>query len=171
MSAVEGTWSGRLIDVGGFEGEVTLTLQGGRDKVEGMFDAMIAGQHHPTRIRGRVSGTQKGDPLSLRLDVGQTDTKITASLDSDVFKTRQGDRAACGVYAVSARQSSALMGGVISVRQAVADKPLSEGFVRSAVAQVQGGADTTPARAAPARKRRARGAPKRKTSKRRRSRS
>ena len=170
MDVVEGTWSGRLIDVGGFEGEVTLTLQGGKNAVEGIFDAMIAGQHHPTHIRGRVSGTQKGGTLSLRLDVGQTDAKITASLDGDVFKTRQGDRAACGVYAVSARQSSALMGGVISVRQVVADKPPREGFVRSAVATVQGGADASK-RAVPSPKRRARSAPKRKTSKSRRSKS
>lgn len=171
MDAVEGTWSGRLIDVGGFEGEVTLTLQGGKDAVEGLFDVMIAGQHHPTRLRGRVSGTQKGETLSLRLDVGQSQTTITASLEGEVFKTRQGDRAACGVYGVSARQPSPLMGGIISVREDVAGKPSREGFVRTAVAHVQGDVDATPKRVVPAPRRRARSAGTRKTGKSRRSKS
>lgn len=171
MDAVKGTWIGRLVDVGGFEGEVTLTLEGGKNAVEGVFDATIAGQHHPNRIRGRVSGTQKGDILSLLLDVGQRESKITVSLEGEVFKTRQGDLAACGRYAVSARQSSALMGGVISVRRTIPGKPPIDPFVRTAVAHIQGREDDAPPRAVSAPKPRARGTAKRKSAKSRRSKS
>lgn len=169
MAAVEGTWVGRLIDAGGFEGDITLTLEGEKDGVAGLFDALIAGQHHPTRIRGRVSGTQKRDGLSLRVDMGQSEAKTAIAIKVDLFKTRQGTPAACGVYAVSAR-SSALMGGVISVRQSAADKQQDAGFVRTAVAHIPANAGT-PNTPAPAPKRGGRTAkPKTRTSKSRRSR-
>ena len=170
MDVVEGTWIGRLIDVGGFEGEVTLTLQGGKGAVEGVFEAVIDGQHYPTRLRGRVSGAQKGNSLALVLDVGQRDTKVAVSLDGDVFKTRRGDLAACGVYAVSARQSSALMGGVISIRHATPGKAPVDNF-RTGIAEVQGSDSDAAPRAAVAAKPRARSAAKPKGTKSGRSKS
>jgi hypothetical protein len=138
METVKGSWSGRLVDAGGFEGTVNLSLREGRGAVEGVFDAAIDGQHRPTHMRGMVSGSLKGAQLVLTLDTGDKDAPVSVSFAGAVFATRSGELGACGRYAVSARRFSPLLGGVISIRLASSEKRVDNLLTRSAVATVLG---------------------------------
>jgi hypothetical protein len=142
MDKVEGTWVGRLIDIGGFEGQVHLTLKESKAAVEGVFEAAIDGQHRPTQLRGKVAGKRTASKVVLKLDLGQADAgAVTVSLEGEVFATRSGERAVCGRYAVSARRSTPLVAGVISLRQPSARLHPDEGLTtRTVVATVAGGA-------------------------------
>lgn len=149
MEKVEGAWVGRLIDVGGFEGQVNLTLQKSKGALEGYFDAAIDGQHRPVRIRGKISGKQTGSEVVLMLDLGQQDSTVAISLEGDVYSTRRGELAVCGRYAVSTRRNSPLMAGVISLRQPTTDARPDEGLVRSVVANIGTGVQQPAAPAGP----------------------
>jgi len=155
MKNLKGSWSGRLVDVGGFEGTVSLSLREGRGVVDGVFDAALDGHHRPIPLRGLVAGRLKGAQLSLRLDLGEKGAPVSVTFEGDVFDTRRGEVGVCGRYVVAARRSSPLLGGVISLRQA---SPLGRGpdlLTRSTVATVLGAAgEPIAARAARTRARR-----------------
>ena len=138
MQTLEGSWSGRLVDIGGFEGTLTLSLRDRGGLVEGIFDAAIDGQHRPTRMRGMVNGQLKGAQLNLMLDTGDKEAPVSVSFVGSVFDTRRGDAGACGRYIVSARRFSPLMGGVITLRRAARDKREDDVLTRSTVAPVIG---------------------------------
>lgn len=135
-------WQGRLMDVQGFEGELTLDLRGPRGKdnaVEGTFDASIGVNHHSSRQQGKVSGTATKSGLKLRLMV-QADPPLSIELDAGVHGLRDGGQGLCGTYSISTRGHSALQEGVavlssgrrptsvaIEPSRGTADKPTTGG--------------------------------------------
>lgn len=107
-------WQGRLMDVQGFEGEVTLDLRGPRGKdnaVEGTFEAAIGVNHHSSLQQGKVVGKASKSRLNLRLTV-HADPPLTIELDAGVQSLRDGGRGLCGTYSIQTRGHSALQEGV-----------------------------------------------------------
>jgi len=148
-----GSWTGQLIDIGGFEGQITLTLRGNEGTVDGLFDALIEGQHRPTRMHGVVTGRLANRKFLLRLDSNPKESAASVQFEGALFETRRGVPALCGRYLVSARQSSALLGGVMCARQPVPMDKDENVSVRSASPMTRGGATLQRVERAPAKKR------------------
>jgi hypothetical protein len=113
------SWSGQLIDIGGFEGQVALTLRISSSNVEGVIDVTIASHHHPIRMQGLVTGKVANRRLLLKFEPNQKEAGVAVQFAGHLFSTRRGALALCGSYSVSERQPSALMGGVLSAQQSI----------------------------------------------------
>lgn len=147
-NAMRGSWNGQLIDIGGREGQITFTLRGTEKSVAGVFDVLIFGQHHPTRIHGVVTGKLTSKNLSLKLDTNQKESSVAVQFEGCLTLSATGGWSTCGRYAVTSRQSAALIGGVMSARQIVAPRKGENVARREVTATLEAG---RPPRAAAAR--------------------
>lgn len=131
MANLNGTWTGRLIDVAGLEGSVGLTLRGRGGRVSGTFTATIPTQHEGVRATGKVSGATKGDKVELVVELEEAPVKIT--LRGDAFDCRDGGLGMKGTYDVAARRFSPLAGGVVVLHR---PKKLRNGALPANAARV-----------------------------------
>jgi len=145
-TAVRGSWNGQLIDIGGREGQISFTLQGNEGAVAGVFDALIAGQHHPIRIHGVVTGKIARKAIYLKLDSNAKESQVAVQYEGCLRQGPNGGWSTCGRYGVSSRRAAALIGGVMSARQVVAPRK-GENVARRDVTAMPGAAQ--PTRAAP----------------------
>ncbi len=124
---VSGLWSGRLIDVRGFEGELTLLLQARRGSVSGTIEAAVGATHVSQRQRVHIKG-KIGDAPVVRLE-GVVDEKagVEIVLDLEVFDLTGGGSGMRGTYQVVARSFSPLRAGVVA---AAKDRPIPAEEVR-----------------------------------------
>jgi hypothetical protein len=110
---VSGTWTGRLIDIRGYEGEISLQLTGRRGAVHGSATAAIGATHESERWRLKLSGEYGDDRVQLSGMVDE-ETGPEISLDVTIFELAGGGEGMRGTYKVSPRKFSALRTGVIS---------------------------------------------------------
>jgi hypothetical protein len=111
--SVQGRWTGRLIDVLGFEGELSLDLTQEKrtSAVTGTFIVELAGQHASVRRRGSVRGGLEKDRLVLTVDVKE-EPSAQIELTGDLLRLAEGGVGLCATYSVSARRFASLQGGV-----------------------------------------------------------
>lgn len=116
---VEGRWRGRLVDVQGFEGELSLELQRATGGFVGSFRAAIGGQHETMQRDGAVRGALEKDRLRLVVETGEQEP-VTIQLDGQLIALRDGGVGLAGTYEVATRGFSPLKGGIISANK---DRP------------------------------------------------
>jgi len=121
--SIQGKWSGRLIDVRGFEGEVILNLKQDRKggDITGTCDAMIGVNHASSSFHGEVKGGITKDNLKLSV---QADKKgeVIIHLQGQVSQMKEGGVGLKGTYDVGVRGFSPLGGGIICANL---NKPLT----------------------------------------------
>ncbi len=110
--AISGTWTGRLIDVGGFEGELSMHLRARRGAVRGAATAEIGVGHTSERRRLVLRGEYSGDDVKLVGAIEKAEVEIV--LSCRVFKLARGGWGMRGTYEVSARGFSPLRAGVVA---------------------------------------------------------
>ena len=117
---MRGTWTGRMLDLQGFEGEITLRLDRGEKSgaVMGLFDVAIGSHHDSVRQRGTVDGRLAGDRLVLFLKVGE-DGAIRIAVEGRVWQLHDGGTGLCATYDVASRAFSPLRGGVLALNTGV----------------------------------------------------
>ena len=109
---LDGVWTGQLVDVRGFKGEITLNLSDDKKgALKGHYRAVIVGQHEPVLGRGEVAGTSARDKLKLTLSSREKDVKM--GFDGDLIALRDGGIGMRGSYQLSARGFSPLQTGVV----------------------------------------------------------
>ena len=107
-----GSWTGELVDVHGFRGELRLDLAyGGEGAVKGEYSVSVATEHDTLTRRGEVSGTSARGRVKLALSMREPPVKM--GLDADVIPLRGGGLGLRGTYQVSARAFSPLEGGIV----------------------------------------------------------
>ena len=112
MPAISGSWDGRFIDVGGFEGTLQLYLKEGRGKVDGRYVVSVLDEHGPIDDEGGIKGTVDGERVQLTFSSKQgQDVRI--SFVGQVFACRNDGLGIKGVYDIAARRFSPLGGGVL----------------------------------------------------------
>lgn len=112
MAKVSGRWIGRLVDAAGYEGSITLDLRQRRTNVRGGYEVQLVAQHGTPVSAGSVEGDLDGDQLKLRLlPSGPHDPEV--EMRGDVFECL-GGVGMKGVYDVSPRAYSPLLGGVVA---------------------------------------------------------
>lgn len=113
MADLNGTWTGRLIDICGFEGDITLHLEESRGSVRGRADVRVHTQHELDTYRVPLAGeVGERDRLVLKGSAGEK-TGVDFGIDAVVFEPESGGVALRGTYDVAARQFTALRGGVV----------------------------------------------------------
>lgn len=117
---MRGTWTGRMVDLQGFEGEITLRLERGEKSgtVMGWFDVAIGGHHDSIRRRGTVEGRQTDDRIVLNLEVGD-EKAARIAVDGRVWALNSGGTGLCATYDVAAKSFSPLRGGVLALSTGV----------------------------------------------------
>jgi hypothetical protein len=105
----KGTWTGKLVDVQGFEGDVRLRLSGKGEALRGTFAASLLTQDDPVALRGTVSGKLVRGRIRLSFEAEE----FSASFDAKLLDLAAGGEGACGTYEVSARGFSPLRGGIV----------------------------------------------------------
>lgn len=113
---VAGTWRGRLIDIRGFEGEITLRLDGEGGAVKGVVDAAIGATHSSEVRRLAVTGKIDEDRLTLE---GEAADGVGIGIDARLFALTGGGVGLRGTYEVAARAFSPLRAGVIAASTGV----------------------------------------------------
>jgi hypothetical protein len=111
--AIAGTWRGRLIDVRGLEGELTLELSANRGRAKGIANAAIGATHETERRRVKLQGKYGDDALTL-FGVVDERAEVDLAIDVKIFELAGGGHGMCGTYRVSARSFSPLRAGVIA---------------------------------------------------------
>lgn len=121
--SVEGKWTGRLIDVQGFEGELTFELREEKKGQElyGSFDVTLAGTHAPIRQEGSIRGTRERGRLVLVVLMlqGEKRQPVSIRLEGDAKALKEGGIGLCATYDVSVKGFSPLQGGVVVARTAL----------------------------------------------------
>ncbi len=111
------SWSGRLIDIGGVEGSLTLALSESKGKVQGTFDVILDGIHKPILRRGEITGSLQGSELELALSLGSKEYPVTISFAGKLRVARNQEMVVKGIYSVVFRRyPGALLGGVLFAR-------------------------------------------------------
>ena len=110
---VSGTWTGRLIDIRGYEGEITMQLAGQRGAVEGRADVALGATHQSERWRVKLAGKYGEDRVQLN---GVVDEELgpEVAMDLNIFELTGGGYGMRGTYHVSAREFSPLRAGVMA---------------------------------------------------------
>lgn len=111
---VQGKWFGRLVDVRGFEGDITLNLKqdGKSGEITGTCDAAIGTNHTSSTFYGEVRGDLTKDRLKLSVQADKQGAVII-HLDGQVGAMKEGGAGLKGTYGVAARGFSPLHGGII----------------------------------------------------------
>lgn len=110
------SWSGRLIDIGGVEGALTLALSENKGTVRGMFEVVIDGMHRPIHRSGEIAGRLQGAELEITLSLGTKEFPVKISFAGKLREMRNQEMALKGIYSVAFRRyQGALLGGVICV--------------------------------------------------------
>ena len=111
---VKGLWTGRLIDVRGYEGEFSLVLKSRSGSVSGTIEAAIGATHVSQRQRVPVRGKIGDDPV-VRLE-GVVDEKagVEIALELEIFDLVGEGNGMRGTYRVVARSFSPLRAGVVA---------------------------------------------------------
>lgn len=113
MADLNGTWTGRLIDIRGFEGEIVLRLESEEGEVRGRADVRILTQHEVESYRLPIVGeTGKRGRILLKGSAGE-DAGVEFGIEGVVFELPADGLGLRGTYEVVARQFTALSGGVI----------------------------------------------------------
>jgi hypothetical protein len=133
-SDVAGTWRGRLVDIRGFEGQISLHLQGEGGEVKGVAEAVIGATHVSEAYRIPVAGKARGDRLVLEGRAGG-EQGVGFAIDARVFELPGGGSGLRGTYEVAARGFSPLRAGAIAASKGV-KAPSTE--VKATVRSVQG---------------------------------
>lgn len=108
---VTGSWRGRLVDVRGFEGELTLDLRAKAARITGDFRSAVGAQHETIDRQGPVKGTLDGNRLSLEMLAADG---VEIAIHGTVFRLRAGGTGLKAVYKVVAAEGfSPLHGGVL----------------------------------------------------------
>ena len=110
---VSGTWTGRLIDIRGYEGEITMQLAGKRGAVEGRADVAIGATHQSEHWRVKLVGKYGDDRIQLNGLVNE-ETGPEVAMDLSIFELAGGGYGMRGTYHVSAREFSPLRAGVVA---------------------------------------------------------
>ena len=110
---VSGTWTGRLIDIRGYEGQITMRLAGKRGAVKGTADAAIGATHQSEHWRVQLIGEYGEDRIQLN---GVVDEEVgpEVAMDLSIFELAGGGYGMRGTYHVSAREFSPLRAGVVA---------------------------------------------------------
>ena len=108
-----GTWTGKLIDVRGYEGEIVLRLEGDPEKLYGKIDATIGATHVSQRQTVVVSGEYRDGDLWLK-GIVDPEAGVEIAIEARIFEIFGGGFGLRGTYQVAARQFSPLRAGVIS---------------------------------------------------------
>jgi len=122
--SIQGNWSGRLIDVRGFEGSIKLTLKHNKKSgaIKGACVAEIGVNHASSVFNGEVTGKLSDNRLLLELSDANKERSVVVRLDGRVADMREGGVGLKGVFDVAAQKFSPLRGGVIS---ASLNKPIT----------------------------------------------
>lgn len=112
-SAVSGRWTGHLLDVRGYEGELVLELEARRGSVSGAIEALIGETHESRRQRVRVKGEYGEDRVRIA-GVVDDSVGVELSLDLVVFPLAGDGYGMRGTYRVGARSFSPMRDGVIA---------------------------------------------------------
>lgn len=110
---VTGSWRGRLIDIRGYEGEVTLRLEGDGESVRGTASVSIGGTHASTIRRLELRGELREDQLRLSGAV-PGDLGVEIAVDATLFEMPIGGTGLRGTYEVTAKQWSPMRAGVLT---------------------------------------------------------
>jgi hypothetical protein len=113
--SIEGTWSGRLVDVQGFEGQIKLRLASHdqkRGRVRGDVEVTIGEVDEGITADGDVSGELDGESLTLVFSLPKTAVMIRAA--GRVFPLRAGGLGLRAIYQVSAEAFSPLQAGIVT---------------------------------------------------------
>lgn len=114
--SLNGTWTGRIIDIRGLEAELTLDLHsGGKGEVRGSARAVIQAHHEQIPFEAEVSGTVSGRAVSLAFEAD----RVSVKLDADLVRIHGGGSGMKGVYDVAAEGFSTLRGGVFVVSKGI----------------------------------------------------
>ena len=113
---MKGTWTGKLVDVQGFEGDVHLQLEGKGESLRGSFRASLLAHHDAIPVRGSVRGKLARDRLRLTLAAGDD---FGAEFDAKLLDLSAGGSGLCGTYEVSGRAFSPLHGGIAVLNRGV----------------------------------------------------
>lgn len=110
---VAGTWRGRLIDIRGYEGEVSLRLDGDERRFKGVATVSIGGTHASQTHRIELVGELRDDRLVLSGTV-PGDVGVEFGIEAAVFELPVGGMGLRGTYEVATKTWSALRAGVIT---------------------------------------------------------
>jgi hypothetical protein len=131
QASPNGTWRGSLVDALGYEGKLTLVLNGRGGKLSGRFRASIADHHAPFVRSGKVTGRAQKGAVELELAFPRSEgEQVRIVLRAHAFRLTDVGAGMCGTYEVAARGFSPLQGGVIALSR---DR-------QPAVAEAKGGA-------------------------------
>ncbi len=117
-SDVAGTWRGRLIDIRGFEGEISLRLVGDGGAVKGVAEVSVGATHTSQQHRLTVSGKVDGDRLVLE-GAASREAGVRFGIEARVFELHGGGLGLRGTYEVAARGFSPLRAGAIAASTGV----------------------------------------------------
>lgn len=115
---VAGRWRGRLIDIRGYEGEISLRLDGDDERLKGVATVVIGGTHSSETHRIELTGELREDRLVLSGAV-PGDVGVEFGIDATVFEMPIGGIGLRGTYEVVAKRWSALRAGVITASSGV----------------------------------------------------
>lgn len=112
--SIGGHWTGRLVDVQGFEGTVVLDVEpgGSAKEVRGAFAVEIGVNHGSSRARGQLKGSLRGEMLSLAFET-DADPPFRIVMDGQVRQLRPGGLGLAATYSVDGRSYSPLQGGIL----------------------------------------------------------
>ncbi len=114
---VSGTWRGRLVDIRGFEGQISLRLAG-EAAVKGTAEVAVGATHTSDAYRIPVSGKLSEGRMVLEGTAGG-DPGVGFAIDCQVFEIPSGGLGLQGTYEVAARGFSPLRAGVIAASKGV----------------------------------------------------
>lgn len=112
-NTVAGTWRGRLIDIRGYEGEVSLRLDGDERRFKGVATVSIGGTHASQTHRIELVG-ELGDGRLVLSGAVPGDVGVEFGIEAAVFELPVGGTGLRGTYEVAAKSWSALRAGVIT---------------------------------------------------------
>ncbi len=76
---LEGSWEGRYIDIGGFEGRLFLELEVEGDAVRGSYRLELADEESVEVLKGELRGEVDGDQVRFTLTFGEREVTWTAT--------------------------------------------------------------------------------------------
>lgn len=116
--SMQGKWTGRLVDVQGFEGEISLDLKHDKKgkEVSGSFNVAIGVNHASMRYDGTVSGYLEKDTIKLTFEAktGKGEP-VVITLVGQAQTLREGGAGLKATYEVAAKGFSPLQAGILCV--------------------------------------------------------
>lgn len=113
---IEGSWTGRLIDIQGFEGEFFLELkQNAENKVYGTFRVIIRDEEALLIQEGATEGTVLKDTFDI-VFVPKNKEAVKIRMEGRVQDLREEGLGLRATYDVSGKTLSPFQGGIASAR-------------------------------------------------------